>query len=60
LAGCASATDRTAAGFGDAAMSPLNDLNLYRDEIPVLLADIRSPYEPIPDVSCKADRRGGG
>ncbi len=54
LAGCASATDRTAAGFGDAAMSPLNDLNLYRDEIPVLLADIRPPYEPIADVSCKA------
>lgn len=54
LAACATASDRTAAGFSDAAMAPLNDLNLRRDEIPKLLADIRSPYEPIPEVSCKA------
>ncbi len=54
LAGCSSAMDRTSAGFSDAASSPLTDLNLRRNEIPRLLADIRSPYEPIPVVSCAA------
>jgi hypothetical protein len=54
LAACSTASDRTSAGFSDAALAPLNDLNLRRGEIPKLLADIRSPYEPIPDVSCKA------
>jgi hypothetical protein len=52
LAGCETATSRTSAGFSDAAMSPLNDLNMRRDEVPPLLAAIRSAYEPIPDVSC--------
>lgn len=54
LAACASASNRASAGFSDAAMSPLNDLNLRRDEIPQLLVDLRSPYDPIPDVNCKA------
>lgn len=54
LAGCETATSRTAAGFGEAAMSPLNDLNLRRAEVPPLLAAIRSAYEPIPDVGCSA------
>jgi hypothetical protein len=54
LVACSTASDRTSAGFSDAALAPLNDLNLRRVEIPKLLADIRSPYEPIPNVSCKA------
>lgn len=52
LAGCGTASSRTSAGFGDAAMAPLNDLNVRRDEVPALLAAIKSAYEPIPDVSC--------
>ena len=46
--------DKTREGLGDAALSPLEDLNLRRDEIPPLLADERSPYE-VPgamDLSC--------
>jgi hypothetical protein len=54
LAACSTAVDKTSAGFSDAAMSPLTDLNLRRNEIPPLLANIRSPYEPIPQVSCAA------
>ena len=54
LAGCSTAVDKTSAGFSDAAMSPLTDLNLRRNEIPPLLAAIRSPYEPIPKVTCQA------
>ncbi len=54
LAGCETATSRTAAGFSDAAMSPLTDLNVRRAEVPPLLAAIRSAYEPIPDVGCSA------
>ena len=54
LAGCASSGGDSSAGLSDAAMAPLNDLNLRRDEIPQMLRDIRSPYEPIPNVSCKA------
>lgn len=54
LAGCETAATRTQAGIGDAAMSPLSDLNLRRVEVPPLLEAIRSPYEPIPEVNCKA------
>lgn len=53
LAGCATA-GRTSEGFSDAALSPLNDLNVRRDEVPPLLAAIRSAYEPIPQVNCTA------
>ncbi len=52
LAGCGTASSRTSAGFSDAAMAPLNDLNMRRDEVPPLLAAIKSAYEPIPDVNC--------
>ena len=52
--GCSTAVDKTQAGFGDAAMAPLNDLNLRRTEVPALLEAIKSPYEPIPVVSCQA------
>lgn len=52
LAGCSTAVDKTSAGIGGAAMSPLNDLNVTRDEIPPVLKSIRSPYEPIPVVTC--------
>jgi len=54
LAGCATAAGRTQAGLEDAALSPLTDLNIRRAEIPELLVGIRSPYEPIPEVSCRA------
>ncbi len=54
MAACSTSSSGSSAGLSDAAMAPLNDLNLRRDEIPKLLQDIRSPYEPIPDVSCKA------
>lgn len=53
-AGCSTAVSKTQAGFGDAAMAPLTDLNLRRTEVPVLLDQIRSPYEPVPVVSCEA------
>lgn len=55
LSACSSgsrAVSQTQAGFGDAAMSPLTDLNLRREEIPPRLAAIVSPYEPLPSVSC--------
>lgn len=54
VSACSTAVDKTSNGFSDAAMAPLNDLNLRRDEIPALLGAIRSPYEPIPEVSCPA------
>jgi hypothetical protein len=53
LAGCGTAS-KTSAGLGDAAMAPLGDLNLRRVEVPALLDAIKSPYEPIPVVSCPA------
>lgn len=52
IAGCSTAVDKTSAGFSGAAMSPLKDVNVTRDEIPPVLQAIRSPYEPIPSVSC--------
>ena len=53
-AGCSTAVDKTSSGFSDAAMAPLNDLNLRRTEVPALLEAIKSPYEPITVVNCQA------
>lgn len=51
-----SATDRavrqTEEGFSDAALSPLEDLNLKRATIPPLLKEIKNPYHISPDLSC--------
>lgn len=52
-AGCTT-VGKTSAGLGDAALSPLNDLNVRRTEVPPLLEAIVSPYEPVPAVNCKA------
>jgi hypothetical protein len=52
--GVSRAVDKTSSGIGDAAMSPLTDLNLRRTEVPALLEAIKSPYEPIPIVNCHA------
>ena len=49
---CSTAVDKASAGLPGAAMSPLKDINVTRDEIPPVLLAIRSPYEPIPKVSC--------
>ena len=41
------------AGLADAALTPLEDLNLRRDEIPRTLEQIKSPYEGSPgEMSC--------
>jgi hypothetical protein len=52
-----SATDRaiqrSSDGFEDAALSPLEDVNLKRDKIPDEFKDIRNPYNVDPDVSCE-------
>ncbi|MEQ1609453.1 MAG: hypothetical protein ABL956_10885 [Hyphomonadaceae bacterium] len=53
-AACSTAVNKTQAGLGNAAMAPLTDLNLRRTEVPALLEAIKSPYEPIPTVSCQA------
>jgi hypothetical protein len=37
---------------GNAALTPLNDLNLRREPIPPRLQAIRSPYEPIKRRDC--------
>lgn len=44
---------QTRDGFTDAALSPLEDLNLRRDEIPPLLAGIESPYDLPTDLTCR-------
>ena len=36
----------------DAALSPLEDLNIRRREIPTFLTELGDPYEPIVDQSC--------
>jgi hypothetical protein len=46
------AVSKTRAGVGDAALTPLNDLNLRREPIPPRLEAIRSPYEPIKRKDC--------
>ncbi|MCA8899949.1 MAG: hypothetical protein KDA53_01725 [Hyphomonas sp.] len=43
---------QTRDGLGDAALSPLEDLNLRRDEIPPLLAAITTPYDLPEDLTC--------
>ena len=47
------AASKTSEGFSDAALTPLEDLNLRRVPIPPLLDAIASPYEPVKDRSCK-------
>lgn len=46
--------EKTTAGLGEAALSPLEDLNIKRDEIPPLLKEAASPYdmEGVADLSC--------
>ncbi len=41
------AVSQTRDGLGDAALQPLNDLNLKRDSIPHILKNIKTPYDPI-------------
>ena len=43
---------QTREGLGDAALSPLEDLNIRRDEIPDLLAQFNSPYDEPHNMSC--------
>ena len=57
LAACASkpageAVSQTRAGFTDAALSPLEDLNLRKDEVPEVLAAISNPYKVDHSASC--------
>ena len=60
-AGCASKTAseatntayvQTRAGFAEAAMTPLEDLNLRRDEIPPALEAVGNPYEFPAEATC--------
>lgn len=37
---------------GDVAMTPVRDLNLDGDDIAPVLADLRSPYEPVQPRNC--------
>lgn len=46
------AVSRTQAGVGEAALTPLTDLNLRREPIPPRLKAIRSPYEAIKHRNC--------
>lgn len=48
-----SAYTQTRDGFADAALSPLEDLNLRRDEIPPILKGVESPYDLPGDLTCK-------
>jgi hypothetical protein len=64
LTGCASrskeeggisrAVNKTSQGFDDAALTPLNDFNLRRVEIPARLGALISPYEPLAAKTCSA------
>lgn len=47
-----SATAQTRSGLGDAALTPLEDLNLRRREIPPLLAGMKSPYHLPENLTC--------
>ncbi|MEM9055468.1 MAG: hypothetical protein AAGB16_09090 [Pseudomonadota bacterium] len=47
------AIDQTEAGLGDAALSPLKDVNLKRDEIPEKLKQIKNPYLVPENVTCE-------
>jgi hypothetical protein len=44
--------EQTGDGLGEAAMSPLEDFNLRRQEIPPLLAAIESPYHLPKELDC--------
>lgn len=48
-----SATTQTRDGFSDAALSPLEDFNLKRRDIPPLLEAMESPYHLPADLSCE-------
>lgn len=48
-----SSVSQTGEGFADAALSPLEDLNLKRREIPPLLAAMASPYHVPADLTCE-------
>ncbi len=50
--GAASTVSQTRSGIGEAAMSPLNDLNLRRDAIPKMLTKIDSPYDLPRNLDC--------
>lgn len=52
-AAAGSTVDQTRGGLGDAAMAPLEDFNLRRDEIPPLLAGMTSPYDLPQDITCE-------
>ncbi len=47
-----SAYTQTKDGLPEAAMSPLDDLNLRQAPIPPILQDIKSPYDLPEDISC--------
>lgn len=48
------AVGSTQSGFTEAALTPIEDLNLKRDEIPLLLRQIKDPYLVPADTSCEA------
>jgi hypothetical protein len=52
--GFSRAVNKTSAGLDDAALTPLNDLNLRRTQIPPFLDAIISPYEPVKVLTCGA------
>lgn len=52
-AAAGSTVTQTQEGFADAALSPLEDLNLRRDMIPPLLADMANPYDLTIDLTCE-------
>ena len=41
-------------GFSEAAMTPLEDVNIIRDEIPEPFKAIRNPYKVDPEITCEA------
>jgi hypothetical protein len=58
IAGCASqsagkAVTMTREGLADAALGPLEDFNIRRDGIPLVLAKIRNPYDVPETITCK-------
>lgn len=46
------AVTQTRAGLADAALAPLEDLNLRQEEIPNVLESIDNPYDVPSDISC--------
>ena len=67
LAGCSTTEDTGAAagraiettggGLTNAALSPLEDLNLRKEDIPPILANLDWPYEPPNPASCEQIER---